>query len=246
MIAQCLLFVFILHHFWLISAMSYWNIRELLPTWNLKWNHHFYCYVSRMTVRSLLFKYRQHTHTHRGVSSSCWPQQFTLSLLYSGTSALTSVAPAPRHNKNTPAPSRQVSAIQQAAKTVIRADPWNSWMFILSDCPLGGSSQPPSHKTMLPSPGVKPLIGQNIQGSRATSGEGAESRGELGTSPGLPPGTLSRRCNQEGKKNDPAEGEEATARAWQRGQSSKPESYAAFVQVWLFFFCLSRISSWQL
>lgn len=72
MIAQCLLFVFILHHFWLISAMSYWNIRDFLPTWNLQWNHHFYCFISRMTVRSLLFKYRPHTitrtHTHTEVS----------------------------------------------------------------------------------------------------------------------------------------------------------------------------------
>lgn len=66
---------------------------------------------------------------------------------------------------------------------------------------------------MLLSPGVKPLIGQNIQRSRATSVKGAESRIALGTSPGLPPGTVCRRWDQEGKKNDPAEGEEAAARA---------------------------------
>lgn len=78
--------------------------------------------------------------------------------------------------------------------------------------PVGRSSELPFHKTMLLSPGVKPLIGQNIQGSRATSGNQADSRIALGSSPGVPHGTLCQRWNQEGKKNDPAGGEETAAR----------------------------------
>lgn len=104
-----------------------------------------------------------------------------------------------------------MSALQQVAETVICAAPWIPG-YLFSWIARGGLQPASLTQTMLLSPGVKPLIGQNIQGSRATSVKGAESRIALGTSPGLPPGTLCQRWNQEGKKNDPAEGGEAAAR----------------------------------
>lgn len=189
-----------------------------------------------MTDTRLLFK---HTHTHTPhtrdrcqliVLTSAAHTESTFALLWRPIflPELTPAAPAPQHNRNTPSyssftsSSRQVSAFGKLQ---------NVWFLQLPEflhfCPVphGGFQSAYLHcaKTMFLNPGVRLLIGKNIQGLGATSGSGQRGEGAWYLSR-APTGTLCQQWRKEREKNVLAGKKKIHCTSCRWGQSSKLEA----------------------